>query len=629
MRNERFPLRVAVRVAVMAVAVTGVGLDAARVAAQEAPPKFLISYDSQKPPKDDGSKRTDIYLRPNTQQTVSLFIANSSEDRKQYNITLSKVAPGGQIETVASALDVKLDGKETKLIPFAKPKEQTAPLGLGAPPFQLQLTVREVRKGKELAPLVVRMSVELMTPSQYVTPRAATYDSEKKRVTVRLRANADFSGPPCRVELVLRKDVLPGLATEPGGTLQGELRKAGDELVLFADDVDFKGLPPKNGRVYVTVDGYERALMYKSTFDQGDLERLKPQTRLRILAPRYAKPGGEFRVTVEADGELSTPARLEVALDRGNEREERFDPVVFPGLREQNVTVAMEQGGLVLKTTVQDWKVALDTARVDGLRKVRARLLDGYEPANPEKELRIANEQDEKAETIPLFQDQDRDRARLSFTANNIFAHMVLDGSKPLKVQITSAPDKHRRGAPLLVKAKGSGKSAPITEVVFFVGEPDKDGKPPKDKVPAKFDPAKNEWSATLEFSKDQKSPVEVYVCFTNAVGLSELDKRVIRLIDQTSGGSGTAISGTVARGATGQPGVKVLLKDAKGMAKAEAVTDDDGKYRFEGVAPGSYVVHAEKSFSGTGRTRAQATVVVVEGKEEVAGVNLSLIVAK
>ena len=69
-----------------------------------------------------------------------------------------------------------------------------------------------------------------------------------------------------------------------------------------------------------------------------------------------------------------------------------------------------------------------------------------------------------------------------------------------------------------------------------------------------------------------------------------------------------------VDNGEPGVPGVTVILKDASGNEVARTTTDSDGRYRFEGVLPGTYTVSIEVPSGYEAASTAQS-VSVTEGE--------------
>ena len=69
-----------------------------------------------------------------------------------------------------------------------------------------------------------------------------------------------------------------------------------------------------------------------------------------------------------------------------------------------------------------------------------------------------------------------------------------------------------------------------------------------------------------------------------------------------------------VDNGEPGVPGVTVILKDASGTEVARTTTDSDGRYRFEGVLPGTYTVSIEVP-SGYEAASTSTSVTLTEGE--------------
>ena len=69
-----------------------------------------------------------------------------------------------------------------------------------------------------------------------------------------------------------------------------------------------------------------------------------------------------------------------------------------------------------------------------------------------------------------------------------------------------------------------------------------------------------------------------------------------------------------VDNGEPGVPGVTVILKDASGTEVARTTTDSDGRYRFEGLLPGTYTVSIEVP-SGYEAASTSTSVTLTEGE--------------
>ena len=82
---------------------------------------------------------------------------------------------------------------------------------------------------------------------------------------VELKARAALVGPPCAVELVLPPERLPGFLGARAGTYRGTLT-ADAPLPLFARDLRFSETATGQGYVYVNVDNYTRAFVFRTAF---------------------------------------------------------------------------------------------------------------------------------------------------------------------------------------------------------------------------------------------------------------------------------------------------------------------------------------------------------------------------
>lgn len=84
-------------------------------------------------------------------------------------------------------------------------------------------------------------------------------------------------------------------------------------------------------------------------------------------------------------------------------------------------------------------------------------------------------------------------------------------------------------------------------------------------------------------------------------------------------------IAGKVMEGPRPQPGLTVILKtgDAKGPEKAKAVTQADGSFVFDQLAPGPYTLSTKKAVS---YRQAEKQVQVTAGKTTDATLDLSIL---
>src|SRR5439155_5670930 len=125
------------------------------------------------------------------------------------------------------------------------------------------------------------INVNLLSPKDYVEVSAISYDPTANRLEARIKAKPLFAGPPCKVTLDLRPERIPGLI--PTARKEGnysDLVQKGKDGFLVAGNLQFRPGPAVNGLVYITVDGYERAFIYKTTFDRLAATRFQPELAL-------------------------------------------------------------------------------------------------------------------------------------------------------------------------------------------------------------------------------------------------------------------------------------------------------------------------------------------------------------
>lgn len=612
------------------------------VLAQADKLKVQVSYVLGKPPLE----LERLVLRPNTTQAVYFYLTNPDEEpRRNVNFKLVRVAPDGQPFVLQQTTVPVIGGQKTVRVTFGKgaetPKVEPGKEGkdakplpppvlpkLEGPPFRMQVWLES---DKSPEPTKISVPVLLMEPREYVSVGTGmTYDIKNSRLSVRVRSSKDFTGPPCPVQLVLQPDLLPGLVqTKKGGVFKQLLTEPDQEIELIAIDLRFQDAPPKNGRISLTVDGYERAFVFKTTFAQGILPTLGEEKRVRIYAPHYSQPGPKFPVRLEVDGPPSTPARVELGIDRVGTGQ-TFDGKLFRGLRRQSVAAGTSpEGDLLFQTEVEDWRFEIDTTDVFGKRLLQAMIFDGYE--GKRDTVPIADEQNQREETILLFLPGAQDLfAPLSFSRNAVFAEVILDATVPEDLRFVKLPTALQQGQAHLLRVKASVKprspdQAPISKVKFYLGKATPDGKVPDDAVDGKATDATGEfWDAELLVPSDRRDRFEVSVMATTRTGVAaETTARILLTVPGgTTAKKVARITGTVREGDRLIPGLAVTLSDDKGKPKMTVKTNDKGEYVFENVPPGTYGVAAIRTAS---RTSASRTVTVLETSETISKIDLRL----
>ncbi len=626
MSTRRRPLLWVRTLGFLAVLIVGAAQGPAELrAAQKADSKFKLFYSDK---AADPAPRDFLTLRPNVQQQFFVYVQNLTD--KDEPVTVQLEANGNPVEGSPVAVMARGNRSFTQ-VAFGLPPAPPAPGTKPAPP-----ALAEIKGAVRIVVLDSTKAVAdfgdltLAAPNAYVKVTPPKFDSVERedpldetrkirnQLTVEVEALPNFSGPKCRVDLTLRPDRIPGL-DEKGrkdGTRSGFLTKGGDKLLLTAQNLQFQPDAQGNGFVYLTIDGYERAAIYRLTVDRGNipsqLTRVD-QPVIRLSAPRIHNPTLPFVVALEVD---NTPNKsvVEVALERFGAGKFVSNVEAQTVGRDREVvlmaSVAGPGGSLLLKPEVRDWTVTMDVAEINGVRPMRVRLLGGEKNLTP-LPFRTGTEEMETKEIIQ---------------------NVAFDGTPPEGVKLVGFPVKLERGKLLPVKARAADPDTGIKSVVFFLGKPGPDGKPLPTVVVVPGQPSlekdeKDVWVALLPAPTGQVGQFEVTVQATNAANLAAADTVTIQLVDadkdkdKDKAKGPASIEGKVTMGGIPQPKVPVLLRDGDGKVKDTAVTNDAGIYLFKEVPPGSYRITAVKTGAAT---RGENAAQVLEGQKKT-DVNVNL----
>lgn len=589
--------------------------------AQAADQKLKLRFSDK---ANDPEPKEFLTLRPNLAQQIFVYVQNANNTTEEVTVELragGNSVPGG-------VQPVKVEGNKPQRVLFGKPAPAPADKPLVLTPLAGPIDLRLL--GDKNA-VLDEVKLDVARPNAYVDVTSIKFDPSEQggvrnRLIVRLRAKESFAGAPCRVELVLRPERIPGLV--PGqkkeGTYAGHLTRAGDDLVLVAENLKFQsGTEAKNGLVYLSIDGYERAYTFTTSFPREGIAS-EPQRIdipiLGIVAPAFGVPSAQFAIGVEVDNakpdEVAELEILAVSLNQNEELDQKpISLARFNGDRRLNLLFnpVGPNGGLLFKPEIRDWSVEQDLSEVYGKRTFRLRLLD--------KDGNVIKVRS-GAEGEPV---------------EKVERTLVLDASKPEEVKFIDFPKTLLRGSALPLKARGIDPESGILEVVFFAGKPAPDGKLPPNPVAVEGTPTdatRTVWAAELPVSTDQKGMFEVSVRFTNQAGLSATETIRIQLVDPPpatpagpgsgAGGKGlkeTIIEGTVVEGTRAQPNLVVTLRDEKGVAKGTTTTDAKGKFVFKDIPGGTYRISSAKTSSNT---KGEVTVAVPEGQKK-SGVEIKL----
>jgi hypothetical protein len=578
--------------------------------------------------KDKAKAAKDFVLRPNVQQEIYVFVNNKSKKDETVTVEVradGQPAEGGTLTLLAKAESITPApfGKAAAPADKAADKAPEKPADKGAdkPPTlgELKGEVEFVLSGKnpmgnveewdkKTGIKVRRASEYLEEPKIRYTP-ARPSEGVEASLEVLVTAKKDFAGPPCVVELVLNPERIPNLDPEQTimGSLRGSLSAPEKTQRLTAERLKFRrtAAESRQGLVYLTVDGVERAFTFETTFrEDGDLAG-QPQalTRpvLRLNAPKAADPKKDLLVGVEVD----TPGeyKAELALGRVDPMTKEFaaenDQLVrvFEGDRQQTMLFSAKGpgGSLLFKPEQRDWSALLDVKQIFGVRALRLTLSKG---GKAERFLDSAARKD----------------------VEQILQTLVLDGTPPVIQELLYNAELARRDR-LALGAVAEDPESGIRSAFFYLGKPDKDGKEPANaaKVEGVYDEKQKAWVAFLDPPTDKAAKFDVTVEFTNKADLKSVKSVEIVLKDAGPGGPGArpSIIGRVEEGGRGQPKVAVALRDSTTLAlKDTTLTNDKGEFIFKDVPAGSYVVTAVKS--GDATAGSAAVTVVDKDKKDV-----------
>jgi hypothetical protein len=590
----------------------------ATAAAQDSKVKIFF-YDKRDLPQDKSKLIKNPSIRPGVEQPFFIWV---HDDRPTPSEVVVEVRAGGvPVKELVRKVTAPAKG-DYVAVPLGEPPTPEPPIPGKPREFKalkppVQIVALDMKDPKN--PVVLdQEEFRLADPSTYlgvVTDNA--YDPQTRTLTIRVTAKDAFVGPECRVDLVLDSQripcLVPGQARE--GMYGGSLRGPGDELILVARNLQFNDNPDRNGLVYLTVDGYERAFTFYTTFAAEGGKRTPTEARdiiLRLNAPPASQPVEKCKVGLEVDNAPAN-AIVELGLDRNDDGQfvgKQNELRQLIGNREQkfSFSVAGPDNSLLLKADARDWLLELNTTAIFGTRKLRLRVLS---PANPDQALRVRDSQ-----APPGDRSWQATASEEKYWKTQIDGLIIFDAAKPAALKFVDFPAKLLRGGPLPVRATASASSG-IKKVVFYAGAPDKEGKPPATAIPVegKQLPAADGktvvWAAELNVPTDKKGTLEVSAQFTSGADLTATQTVKIQLEDPPTD---AGIEGTVTEGGRGQPNVPVQLIDAQGAVKNTTTTDAKGKYTFTKVAPGTYRIVGTKTSSFT---RGEATAQVQAGDKK------------
>ncbi len=600
--------------ALWSVVALGVAAPAARAGSKKAKVEFTYRVAPTAP--EIKVSASPIYLRPNTEQSVDLFVRNVETDKEEdalKDVALRLVRVDGDTETVIAA--AKLD-KVDKLPPGAQARlvfigDKALPWIGMRPKLQLWLDA----KNKDTVKQDLRIVFE--HPSKYVDIEEASYNRTTNRLSFLVSLKKNFVGPPCKVVLMIDRDYVPGLKALKRTTLEQDLKKIGQALELAAD-IEFDGAlgPPNDARVFLNVDGFDRAFEFLPNFnDVAGVVRAADYTNdvaVRFRTNRYILPDKKkpLELNLEIDArQIDQPAWVEFGFNRSEDNTEdaKFDVELKPGLSDMKLSLnAAKDGALLCKMVVVDWRVKEETAEMLGRRWMRVRVLD--ENGKTEKAI-------SKTALRPL-EIARGNLAPLELKANRVWTAILLDDTPVQDVRFKLEPTwpaGKTLDVMVTTKDRPENRYAPIEKAIFYIG------KKSIGKIEAEEQQEGRQtgdvWTAKLA-TPEKEGKIEVAVQFQLRNGMVSAASEFVILRAVKPGEILTTLKGKVMDVAQRPfPGVAVQLKDAKGAVKAEQKANDKGLYAFEKLTPGDYVLEAKQAIPPL---RAREAVAIPPGKEVV-----------
>jgi hypothetical protein len=476
---------------------------------------------------------------------------------------------------------------------------------VAGPPFRLQIRLVEIARNNKTKVLQTVAVKRFLIPDQYVTAESK-YDSRKGLLTVTVRALENFFGPECVARLELPRNRLPDFVESQDGEFEREITAPGQKKELYVKKLYFRPQGKTEGYVYVTVDGFERAFIFRHNLapkDGPDTGSLVRTPAVRLLAPPFIVLGTKLSFPMQVDytpqeiGGIAGPDPDEVTLEVNVYRDDTRDDLQFhkklpaPGHRKHALSYALggPGGALLLKTLVRDWTLAdLDTKKIQGKlgeRFLQVRLLD-------------------QGGKVVEWVDERNRREKLEYSKTIEFVKKL-----PRLVKFITRPAKRLYGQDLALEARVVHPDLRVSTVAMFLAKPPADGKlPPNAEEALPVKGKDGTWAAELTLPETGKKKVVVGLVakgrFADGTEHTLTDSFPLALAKPVKPKPkvppkfGTIKGTVILGGRLEQPGCTVTLVPVdthKKEDEKETKTNKKGQFKFTKLKPGKYKVSTAK----------------------------------
>jgi hypothetical protein len=530
-------------------------------------PEILLAAEGREPFPAPAT----LSLRPlSVRQAFGLFVRNPAETERTMIVEIS--AGGSTIRTApmtvakGAVAAVKLEGA-------AKPEGEL-------PELTVPIVARVFDQAGKVELSRKEIAVQVSVPKSYATyvPGTAKYypkspsHPERNRLQVQIRpmgiARDDL---PSVVTMTLPPEIDPAGAPKEFQPSVALDPKAPEGATLFAEDFAIRqDVATSDCVFYVGVDRDPRVFKFRVNLSRSGAERVATLDEgpaiLPFGVPRYldsdtVKP---FDLVARLDNAPQDAIlRLSLSLIGANGQLQVDKQAQLADLGQGIARVGLDAAsGVVFDVAIAEARWPLKLAG-RGHRMLKAELIDGGAGGR-----KLA----ERSAEIIL---DDRATEDLAFLEP---AEPIPSGSSTVKVAV-----------------KGETETG-IVSVKFYLGKPPENPgeKPAGELIAASPDSLRRTWTADLRLKGDERGQVDLTAQFINGIGRVSYKsmKLVVEAADvamKKAAQTGT-IAGVVSYRVP-RSGVTVLLLGASGAELKRTKSDEEGKFTFKEVPPGTYIV--------------------------------------